>query len=169
MTNPLKRAMAAVDRLIEGDIDKSIAERPIPTATPIRKLLGASVEAEAKDNAKALEILTKTKRLIEDEITRLAGELRNTDVALAARAAMNAVLQGELDRLSAERFDAATAAFDTDIELDFDKPLALGDHTSPERRLEEYASRLNAAASAGPTVADILDKSKALAESIRHA
>lgn len=133
----VKNLLARVDAAIESDIDKSIAERPIPVVNPVR-LIGANLEAIASESLRNIETLHTTERLIEAEIVRLSGELRNTQVALAAAHAKHRVL-ADAHAEDEQRAEAALDGFSFD---DDDKPLDMSGmlgHTSPERRLEEYA------------------------------
>lgn len=140
----LKRAwhsiLAAVDGQIEREIDKSIADKPIPLPREVpMPLMGADPAKMLANTEMARDKAEIRKQAIEAEISRLTGELHNTILSMDAASAAIKVLRDALDSLPTTMPDA-----ELEKELaDFSATVDLRGHTSSERRLEEYAASIH--------------------------
>ena len=140
----IKSLLARVDGAINRDIDKSIAERPIQVPRDVPMTLTGISPVKLLDSYKSVRDQAELrKEAIEAELRRLNGALDDTNVALNAIGAAIGVLE-------ANEPVALTA---DDLALDLHEQHQLSEmamtdndfsgHTSPARRLEEYAAKLN--------------------------
>jgi hypothetical protein len=149
----ITKLLARVDAAINRDIDKAIAERPIPTAAMVLTGLSPVKLLDTYSSVKGQAELRK--EAIEAEIRRLNGALDDTNVALAAIDAAIGVLvsAAPVDLSDEDLADFSGAELDPRFEAHPDQtsPMTvererfldtLGGHTSPARRLEEYAKQV---------------------------
>lgn len=155
----LKRAwhsiLAVVDGQIEREIDKSLADKPIPLPREVAMpLMGADPAKMLATTEVARDKAEIRKQAIEREIARLNGELANTILAMEAATAAIGVLRHSLDNLPTMMPDAELEKVLAETDMDFEphpdqtSPMTVEreryvtGHTSSERRLEEYAGTI---------------------------
>lgn len=139
----ITKLLAHVDGAIERDIDKSLADKPIPLPREVpMQLMGADPAKMLATTEMARDKAEIRKQTIEREIGRLNGELANTILAMEAASAAIGVLRNTLDNMPTMMPDAELEKELSDFSFSELASVDLRGHTSSERRLADYADTI---------------------------